>query len=228
MLLTAVNKVAETEVKNIRYYCIKLNNLKMDNNFSAQVKEIISFSREEALRLGNDFIGTEHLLLGLIREGDNTAVRILKSFNVDLYELRKEIELAVKDKTGKNLANINSLPLTKQAEKVIRITVLEAKALKSTTVETEHLMLSILKNKENVATQILNHYDVDYERFKGELSILQGGTPTSDYNDPGSEEFEEDEERRQYQQQRKPASGNTKSKTPVLDNFGRDITKFAE
>ena len=92
----------------------------MDNNFSAQVKEIISFSREEALRLGNDFIGTEHLLLGLIREGDNTAVRILKSFNVDLYELRKEIELAVKDKTGKNIANINSLPLTKQAEKVIR------------------------------------------------------------------------------------------------------------
>jgi len=112
----------------------------MDNNFSAQVKEIISFSREEALRLGNDFIGTEHLLLGLIREGDNTAVRILKSFNVDLYELRKEIELAVKDKTGKNIANINSLPLTKQAEKVIRVTVLEAKALKSTTVETEHLM----------------------------------------------------------------------------------------
>ena len=74
----------------------------MDNNFSAQVKEIISFSREEALRLGNDFIGTEHLLLGLIREGDNTAVRILKSFNIDLYELRKEVELAVKDKTGRN------------------------------------------------------------------------------------------------------------------------------
>src|SRR6201986_2330059 len=200
----------------------------MDSNFSPKVKEIISYSREEALRLGNDFIGTEHLLLGLIREGDNTAVRILKSFNVNLYELRKEVELAVKDKTGKNIANINSLPLTKQAEKVIRITVLEAKALKSTTVETEHLMLSILKNKENVATQILNHYEIDYERFKSELSILQGGSPTADYNDPGSEEFEDDEERRQYQQQRKPASGNTKSKTPVLDNFGRDITKFAE
>jgi len=128
----------------------------MDNNFSAQVKEIISFSREEALRLGNDFIGTEHLLLGLIREGENTAVRILKSFNVDLYELRKEVELAVKDKTGKNIANINSLPLTKQAEKVIRVTVLEAKALKSPTVETEHLMLSILKNKENIATATMS------------------------------------------------------------------------
>ena len=89
----------------------------MDNNFSAQVKEIISFSREEALRLGNDFIGTEHLLLGLIRDGDNTAIKVLKQLNVDLYELRKEVELAVKDKTGKNIANINSLPLTKQAEK---------------------------------------------------------------------------------------------------------------
>jgi ATP-dependent Clp protease ATP-binding subunit ClpC len=201
----------------------------MDSNFSPKVKEIISYSREEALRLGNDFIGTEHLLLGLIREGDGIALRVLQSMQVDLFELRKELELAIKDKNNKPLANINSLPLTKQAEKVIRITVLEAKSLKSTTVETEHLMLSILKNKENVATQILNHYDVDYERFKGELSILQGGSPSSDYNDPGSEEFEDDEERRQYQQQRKPASGaSAKSKTPVLDNFGRDITKFAE
>ena len=102
----------------------------MDNNFSPQVKEIISYSREEALRLGNDFIGTEHLVLGLIRDGENTAIKILKSLSIDLYELRKEIEMAVKDKTGKNIANINSLPLTKQAEKVIRITVLEAKSQK--------------------------------------------------------------------------------------------------
>src|SRR5206468_12262952 len=134
----------------------------MDNNFSAQVKEIISFSREEALRLGNDFIGTEHLLLGLIREGENTAIKVLKQLNVAMYELRKEVELAVKDKTGKNIANINSLPLTNQAEKEIRVTVLEAKALKSPLVATEHLMLSILKNRENIATQILGKVEVDY------------------------------------------------------------------
>src|SRR5664279_2888593 len=145
----------------------------MDNNFSAQVKEIISYSREEALRLGNDFIGTEHLLLGLIREGDGMALKVLQSMQVDLFELRKELELAIKDKNNKPLANINSLPLTKQAEKVIRITVLEAKALKSTTVETEHLMLSILKNKENVATQILNQFDVDYDLFRQELGIVK-------------------------------------------------------
>lgn len=201
----------------------------MDSNFSPKVKEIISYSREEALRLGNDFIGTEHLLLGLIREGDGLAVRILQSMNVDLFDLRKELEIAIKDKSNKPLSNINSLPLTKQAEKVIRITVLEAKALKSSTVETEHLMLSVLKNKENVATRILNQYDVDYDRFKAELNMLQGGEgPTADYNDPGgSEEFEDDDERRQFQQQRRQA-GTTKSKTPVLDNFGRDITKLAE
>lgn len=199
----------------------------MDNNFSAQVKEIISFSREEALRLGNDFIGTEHLLLGLIREGDNTAVRILKSFNVDLYELRKEIELAVKDKTGKNIANINSLPLTKQAEKVIRVTVLEAKALKSATVETEHLMLSILKNKENIATQILNQFDVDYDLFRQELGIVKSNDPRAEYTDENDDDFDE-EKKYSGQKSAGKQQSSAKSKTPVLDNFGRDITKLAE
>jgi ATP-dependent Clp protease ATP-binding subunit ClpC len=199
----------------------------MDNNFSAQVKEIISYSREEALRLGNDFIGTEHLLLGLIRDGENTAIKILKQLNVDLYELRKEVELAVRDKTGKNIANINSLPLTKQAEKVIRVTVLEAKALKSPLVETEHLMLSILKNKENIATQILNQYDVDYDSFKTELGVVRSNEPRSEYTENEDDDFE-DERKQGYTSPHKKAPGNAKSKTPVLDNFGRDITKLAE
>jgi ATP-dependent Clp protease ATP-binding subunit ClpC len=200
----------------------------MDNNFSPQVKEIISYSREEALRLGNDFIGTEHLVLGLIRDGENTAVKILKSLSIDLYELRKEIEMAVKDKTGKNIANINSLPLTKQAEKVIRITVLEAKSQKSPMVESEHLMLSILKNKENIATQILNQFEVDYDIFKNELGFVTSKPPQAEFN----EEDDFDEERKQYGQQPKGAKGagaaQIKSKTPVLDNFGRDITRLAE
>ena len=203
----------------------------MDNNFSPQVKEIISFSREEALRLGNDFIGTEHLLLGLIRDGDNTAIKVLKQLNVDLYELRKEVELAVKDKTGKNIANINSLPLTKQAEKVIRVTVLEAKALKSPLVETEHLMLSILKNKENIATQILNQFDVDYDLFRNELGMV-GTTnppPKSEFSDENEDEFDDEKRGAGYQQQKAgKQAGAVKSKTPVLDNFGRDITKLAE
>lgn len=201
----------------------------MDNNFSAQVKEIISYSREEALRLGNDFIGTEHLVLGLIRDGENTAIKILRSLNIDLAELRKEIEIAVKDKTGKNIANINSLPLTKQAEKVIRITVLEAKAQKSALVESEHLMLSILKNKENIATQILNQFDVDYDVFKNELGFVTSNPPSAEFSDEGEDDF--DEERKQYggqKSQRPGVSNQPKTKTPVLDNFGRDITRLAE
>ncbi len=203
----------------------------MDNNFSAQVKEIISYSREEALRLGNDFIGTEHLVLGLIRDGENTAIKTLKSLNIDLFELRKEIEMAVKDKTGKNIANINSLPLTKQAEKVIRITVLEAKAQKSALVESEHLMLSILKNKENIATQILNQFDVDYDVFKNELGFVTSTPPSAEFSDEGDDDF--DEEKKQYGQQQKGQRGGAsanqpKTKTPVLDNFGRDITRLAE
>src|SRR5436305_10435811 len=198
----------------------------MDSNFSPKVKEIISYSREEALRLGNDFIGTEHLLLGLIREGDGMALKVLQTMHVDLFELRKELELAIKDKNNKPLANINSLPLTKQAEKVIRVTVLEAKALKSSTVETEHLMLSILKNKENIATQILNQFDVDYDLFRQELGIVKSNDVRSEYSEENDDDF--DEEKKYSQSKSTRQQGTAKSKTPVLDNFGRDITKLAE
>ncbi len=201
----------------------------MDNNFSPQVKEIISYSREEALRLGNDFIGTEHLILGLIRDESNKAITILKKCNVSLYDLRKEIELAIKDKSGKNISNINSLPLTRQAEKVIRITVLEAKTMKSSIVEAEHLMLSILKNKENIATQILNQFDVDYDLFRNELSIAIGDdvTPNNPKSDFGDEDdFEKGDDA--FSKGNQTKAGNSKSKTPVLDNFGRDITRLAE
>ena len=218
----------------------------MDNNFSTQVKEIISYSREEALRLGNDFIGAEHLMLGLIRDQENTAIKVLLQLNVNLTDLRKEIELAVKDKSGKNVANINSLPLTKQAEKVIRVTVLEAKALKSPMVETEHLLLSILKNKENIATQILNQFDVDYDLFRNELGMVgsssgmddfdrssrsgrSSDTPRSEFPDDADDEFEEEKRGGGFASGSKAKSGTpNKSKTPVLDNFGRDITKLAE
>jgi ATP-dependent Clp protease ATP-binding subunit ClpC len=218
----------------------------MDNNFSTQVKEIISYSREEALRLGNDFIGAEHLMLGLIRDQENTAIKVLRQLNVNLTDLRKEIELAVKDKSGKNVANINSLPLTKQAEKVIRVTVLEAKALKSPMVETEHLLLSILKNKENIATQILNQFDVDYDLFRTELGMVGSSpsgsddtdrstrpgrsseSPRSEFSDESDDDFDEDK-KGPFGVGSKPKSGSpNKSKTPVLDNFGRDITKLAE
>ena len=200
--------------------------MSMDNNFSTQVKEIISYSREEALRLGNDFISIEHLLLGLIRDGENTAIKTIESMGVDIQDLRKEIEIAVKDQTSKNISNINSLPLTKQAENVIRLTVLEAKQQKSSPAESEHLMLSILKNKENIVSQILAQSGVNYTTFKGELTGESfAEPPKSEYNE--DDEFE-DEKKYAKGGSRQGAGTQAKSKTPVLDNFGRDITRLAE
>ncbi len=202
------------------------------DNFSPQVKEIITYSREEALRLGNNFIGTEHLVLGLIRDNNNTAINVLKSIGIDVYDLRKEIEIAIKDKSGTNIANINSLPLTKQAEKVIRITVLEAKQIKSELVQTEHLMLSILKNRENIVTQILNQFEVTYDIFKDQLNFMNNpnaDAPSMSFDD---DDFDEEKGGNIGGSKQKPSSGGSqgpnKSKTPVLDNFGRDITKLAE
>ncbi|MEZ5014058.1 MAG: ATP-dependent Clp protease ATP-binding subunit [Chitinophagales bacterium] len=203
----------------------------MDAKFSPKVKEVISYSREEALRLGHDHIGTEHLLLGLIRDGDGLAIKVLMSLDVDVATLRKTVEEAIRDKTARQPFNAGSLPLTKQAEKVLKITVLEAKVLKSDTIGTEHLMLSILKNKDNIATQILGQFDVDYDVFRQELDYvmqdMQGNKelpPSAQHEDEGFEEEEKGE--RGFSVPRK--AGNVKSKTPVLDNFGRDVTRAAD
>ena len=201
----------------------------MDSQYSEKVKEIINFSREEALRLGNDFIGTEHFVLGLIREGDSTAVRALKSLRVDLYDLRRELEKVIQNKSNKKVEGLNSIPLTRQAERVIRLCKLERKAMKSDLVESEHLMLSILKNKDNVACQILNKFQIDYDLFYAELT----GSPIDDFVDDfqasadESDEFE-DEQKAPYGRGQQKRKGSSKSKTPVLDNFGRDVSKLAE
>lgn len=199
----------------------------MEAKFSPKVKEVISFSREEALRLGHDFIGIEHLVLGLIREGEGLAIKTLRCLDIDPVMLRKSIEDSIKDKTSKGNFNTNNLPLTKQAEKVLKITVLEAKVMKSDVIGTEHLMLSILKNKDNLVTQLISQYDIDYEVFKQELEIVQNDIKAELPNDPSEEDPFEDEKGKVYSQSSKKA-GSTKSKTPVLDNFGRDITHLAE
>lgn len=146
-------------------------NSPFESNFSPEVKEAISYSREEALRLGNDFIGTEHLLLGILRMRDNPTIGFLKKIGIDISSLRRELEFAIQDKNNKLVSYINSLPLTKQAEKVIRITVLEAKASNSPTVEVEHLFLSILRVTDSVAARIL---DVEYgfEYYKVQKMLL--------------------------------------------------------
>lgn len=194
----------------------------MDAKFSQEVKDVISNSREEALRLRHPHIGIEHLVLGLIREGEGMAIRVLKSMNIDTVLMRKAIEDAVKDNATVDEYRSNTLPLTPQAEKVLKITILEAKLHKSDVVGTEHLMLSILKNKDNVATRVLNRFEVDYDSFKAELQYLQNQPGAELTNDP-EEEFEEEKGRSYGEVRRRP--GNVKSKTPVLDNFGRDIDR---
>jgi ATP-dependent Clp protease ATP-binding subunit ClpC len=203
----------------------------MESKFSPKVKEVISFSREEALRLGQDFIGIEHFLLGLIRDGDGLAIKVLKSLDVDVINLRKSIEDSIKDKASRNVYNNGSLPLTKQAEKVLKITVLEAKVTKSDQIGTEHLLLSILKNKDNIATQILKQFEVDYDVFKAELDYMKHDITSELASDQSEDDpYEEDEKSRSGggSGSSHKKQGNVKSKTPVLDNFGRDVTKQAE
>ncbi|MDX2129907.1 MAG: ATP-dependent Clp protease ATP-binding subunit [Chloroherpetonaceae bacterium] len=195
----------------------------MEGNFSNRVQDVIRYSREEALRLGHEYIGTEHLLLGIIREGEGIAVRILKNLGCDLYKLKRSIEDTVRS-TGGTLT-LGNVPLTKQAEKVLKITYIEAKICKSDIIGTEHLLLSLLKDQENVASQILSAHGIMYENVREELeNIMSGksGSPLTTAVASGAQGGSGG----QYQQQQE-ARKMEKSKTPVLDNFGRDLTKLA-
>jgi ATP-dependent Clp protease ATP-binding subunit ClpC len=196
----------------------------MEAKFSPRVKDVIQYSREEALRLGHDYIGTEHLLLGLIRDGDGVAIKLLKGLTVDTAKLRRAVEDAVKGTVGTNV-HIGSIPLTKQAEKVLKITYLEAKIFKSDVIGTEHLLLSILRDEDNIASQILMQFNVNYEVFKSEVESNKNDVtdemPGSSTG--GDDDFKEDDS---FTQPKKVS--DIKSKTPVLDNFGRDLTKAAE
>ncbi|WP_316772479.1 ATP-dependent Clp protease ATP-binding subunit [Pedobacter frigiditerrae] len=198
----------------------------MEAKFSPQVKDVISFSREEALRLGHDYIGAEHLLLGLIREGDGMAIKILKSLGVDTSKLRRSIEEAVRG-TSSVTVNLGNIPLTKQAEKVLKITYLEAKIFKSDLIGTEHLLLSILRDDDNIASQILLQYSVTYEIFKQEVEVNKNGFRDEAQGGGGTAGGEDDYQEEESFTTPKKVS-DIKSKTPVLDNFGRDLTRAAE
>jgi ATP-dependent Clp protease ATP-binding subunit ClpC len=200
----------------------------MEAKFSPKVKEVISYSREEALRLGHDYIGIEHLLLGLIREGEGLAVKTMRSLQIDLILFRKQIEDSIKEKSSKTVYNPNSLPLTKQAEKVLKITVLEAKVMRSDVIGTEHLMLSILKSKDNIVSQLLAQHDVDYDVFKAELDIVQNQIKAELPNESDDDSYEDERNKGSFGNAGAKKGGASKSKTPVLDNFGRDVTAAAE
>lgn len=202
----------------------------MNRKFSPKVKKIIQYSREEAIRLGHDFIGTEHFLLGMIKDDESLPIKVLNSLDVNIRELKTKIESTKNVVSETDLGyNYGSIPLNKHAEKVLKVTSLEAKVYKSDEIKPEHLMLSILKLEENTAYKILHEFDVDYDSFRSELEYVKQETDlykqefTSQApSDSDMPPMDDDDD--QFSSVRRSGS---KSRTPVLDNFGRDISRLA-
>ncbi len=206
----------------------------MDDNFSPRVKDVIAFSKEEALRLGHDFIGTEHLMLGLLRDGHGKAINILNALDVDLNHLRRKVEILSPANPNTAVASNQkkNLHLTRQAERALKTTFLEAKLFQSTSINTAHLLLCILRNENDPTTKLLNKLKVDYDNVKEQFKLMI--TNDNEYIEPKAESFQDDDSGSADEASKDnifnaPSSKTSKkSKTPVLDNFGRDLTAFAE
>ncbi|WP_264509858.1 ATP-dependent Clp protease ATP-binding subunit [Flavobacterium sp. N1719] len=205
----------------------------MDDNFSPRVKDVITYSKEEALRLGHDFIGTEHLMLGILRDGNGKAITILNNLSVDLDHLRRKVEvLSPPNPAADHSIEKKNLHLTRQAERALKTTFLEAKVFQSTSISTAHLLLCILRNENDPTTKLLNKLKIDYEIAKEQY--LQMTPKDEDFmeNLPKNESFNDDsgqDEGMKGESFNNPTNkSNKKSKTPVLDNFGRDLTELAE
>lgn len=204
----------------------------MDDNFSPRVKEVLSHSKDEALRLGHDFIGTEHLLLGILKDGSGKAISILDQLDIDLDHLRRKVEILSPSNTeGLTSNDKKNLRLTRQAERAIKTTFLEAKLFQSTTINTAHLLLCILRNENDPTTRLIQKMKVDYDTVKEQFKSMI--TQDEDYLDsPSAESFSESSDIPEDENASNKASSTSKkgvkSKTPVLDNFGRDLTKHAE
>ena len=206
----------------------------MEENFSPRVRDVITYSKEEALRLGHDYIGTEHLLLGILRDGEGIAVAILKDLGLDLSNVRNKIEGIAAPYATNTPGSGKNLPLTRQAEKALKTTFLEAKLFQSPVIRTPHLLLCILRNDNDPISAVMAQMGASYDAVKSEYqnSHLENELPSSstpqssmDYDD--SDDMEESSSSRKSSSS--SASGRKeKSKTPVLDNFGKDLTKAAE
>lgn len=205
----------------------------MDDNFSPRVKDVITYSKEEALRLGHDFIGTEHLMLGILRDGHGKAISILNNLSVDLEHLRKKVEILSPPNPNAELSiEKKNLHLTRQAERALKTTFLEAKVFQSTSISTAHLLLCILRNENDPTTKLLNKLKIDYEVAKEQYLDMTPKEENFLENLPKNESFNDDsghDEGIKGESFNNPANKSSKkSKTPVLDNFGRDLTEMAE
>ena len=207
----------------------------MDDNFSPRVKDVIAFSKEEALRLGHNFIGTEHLMLGILRDGGGKAITILNAIEVNLEELRRKVEI-LNPATLENSQALNdkkNLHLTRQAERALKTTFLEAKLFQSELINTVHLLLCILRNENDPTTKLLSQQNIDYDIVKEQFKLMLANDADSYEELPTSASFS-DEKENEGEGKENPfiptseSKGSKKTKTPVLDNFGRDVTGLAE
>jgi ATP-dependent Clp protease ATP-binding subunit ClpC len=206
----------------------------MDDNFSPRVKDVIAFSKEEALRLGHSFIGTEHLMLGILRDGGGKAIAILNSIEVNLEQLRRKVEiLSPAELDNSQLMNDKkNLHLTRQAERALKTTFLEAKLFQSELINTVHLLLCILRNENDPTTKLFTKLNVDYDLVKEQFKLMLANDADSYEDLSASSSFPE--EKSDGDEKENPfiptseSKTNKKTKTPVLDNFGRDVTLLAE
>lgn len=206
----------------------------MDDNFSPRVKDVIAYSKEEALRLGHNFIGTEHLMLGILRDGGGKAIAILNAIEINLEELRRKVEIlnpATIDDIN-SLNNKKNLHLTRQAERALKTTFLEAKLFQSELINTVHLLLCILRNENDPTTKLLSQLNIDYDIIKEQFKLMLANDSDNYEELPTGSSFPEEKESEEPKENpfipSTDSKASKKSKTPVLDNFGRDITNLAE
>ena len=207
----------------------------MEENFSPRVRDVITYSKEEALRLGHDYIGTEHLLLGILRDGEGTAVSILRDLGLDLSNVRNKVEGIAAPYATNAPGTGKNLPLTRQAEKALKTTFLEAKLFQSPVIRTPHLLLCILRNDNDPISAVMAQMGASYDAVKGEYqnNHLENELPSSSASpsmsyDDGGELEDNGPSRRSSSGGSSQQGRKEKSKTPVLDNFGKDLTKAAE
>ncbi len=195
----------------------------MDAKFSQKIKDVLTYSKEEACRLGNNYISTEHLFLGILREGNGIAIDVLNSLEVNLNEVRQFVESRIKTSTSIPISEIENIPLMKSTEKALKVIYLEAKTLKSAEISTGHLLLAILKDENNIVSVFLEEKNISYKKVRSQISQCQ---PEAAYNqnddDDSNEHLSQNTGNSSKQSQKSP------SDTPVLDNFGIDLTKAVE
>jgi ATP-dependent Clp protease ATP-binding subunit ClpC len=202
----------------------------MDAKFSQRIKDVLSYSKEEAIRLGNTEISPEHIFLGILREGEGIAIDILVTLGANLYELRKDIEGTLNPSGPIKITHTDNIPLLKSSERILKLVYLEAKSLNKATIDTGHLLLAILKDDSGTVTKVLEKYNIGYDKVRRELE--KDSQESIEKSEPHAEFPNEDDEPGSTFGPGKPGAADpaqkSNSETPVLDNFGIDLTKAAE